>query len=128
MKTWDNIQVIHFQKNKIKKKSKCIICLTGKTFIDEIEGEYDLEPYLQFFTDINYKNEMKTWVKCKKDTENLSSKIFKTKNNRLIMQSKCNDCGITKSWFMKEQKSKRLLSNLGIKTSISKIALLNLLF
>ena len=27
-------------------------------------------------------------VKCKKNTKNLNSKIFKTKNNRLIMQSK----------------------------------------
>ena len=31
-------------------------------------------------------------LKCKKDTENLDSKIFKTKNNRIIMQSKCYDC------------------------------------
>ena len=29
---------------------------------------------------------MKTdFVKCKKDTENIDPKIFKTKNNRLIM-------------------------------------------
>ena len=36
---------------------------------------------------------MKTYcVKRKKDTENLDSKIFRTKNNRLIMQSKCSDC------------------------------------
>ena len=38
---------------------------------------------------------MKTYcLKCKKDSENLDSKIFKTKNNRLIMQSKCSDCEI----------------------------------
>ena len=31
---------------------------------------------------------MKTYcVKCRKNTENLDSKIFKTKNNRLITQS-----------------------------------------
>ena len=30
---------------------------------------------------------MKTYcLKCKKDTENLDSKIFRTKNNRIIMQ------------------------------------------
>ena len=29
---------------------------------------------------------------CKKDTENLDSKVFKTKNSRIIMQSKCYDC------------------------------------
>ena len=40
-------------KNKIKGKSKCAICLTERTFIDEIEGdlERELEIYLQFFTD-----------------------------------------------------------------------------
>ena len=47
----------------------------------------------QTIINIKYKNKMKTYcVKCKKDTENLDSKIFRTKNNRLIMQSKCSDC------------------------------------
>ena len=41
-------------------------------------------------------------VKCKKNTKNLNSKIFKTKNKRLIMQSKCSNCGIKKSRFIKE--------------------------
>ena len=37
---------------------------------------------------------MKTYcLKCKKDTEYSDSKIFRTKNNRLIMQSKCTVCG-----------------------------------
>ena len=67
-------------------------------------------------------------VKCRKNTENLNSKIFKTKNNRLIMQSKCPKCGIKKSRFVKEQEAKGLLSNLGIKTPLSKIQLLNVLF
>ena len=65
---------------------------------------------------------MKTYcVKCRKNTENLNSKIFKTKNGRLIMQSKCADCGIKKSRFAKEQEAKYLLSNSGIKTPLSKI-------
>ena len=72
---------------------------------------------------------MKTYcVKCRKDTENVNSKIFKTKNNRLIMYSKCPVCGIKKSRFVKEQEAKGLLSNLGIKTPLSKIPLLNVLF
>ena len=59
---------------------------------------------------------MKTYcVMCRKINENLNSKIFKTKNNRLIMQSKCADCRIKKSRFVKEQEAKGLLSNLGIK-------------
>ena len=72
---------------------------------------------------------MKTYcLKCKKDTENLDSKIFKTNNNRLILQSKCSYCGNKKSRFIKEQEAKGLLSNLGIKTPLSKIPLLNILF
>ena len=54
--------------------------------------------------------------------------MFKTKNGRLLMQSKCTVCGIKKSRFLKEQEAKGLLSNLGIKTPLSKIPLLNILF
>ena len=72
---------------------------------------------------------MKTYcVKCRKNTENLNWKIFKTKNGRLIIQSKCDHCGIKKSRFVKEQEPKGLLSNLGIKTPLSEIPLLNVSF
>ena len=54
-------------------------------------------------------------VKCRKDTENIDPKIVRTKNNRLVMQSKCSVCGIKKSRFVKEQGPKGLLSNLGIR-------------
>ena len=72
---------------------------------------------------------MKTYcVKCGKDTENIDPKMVGTKNSRLIMQSKCSVCGIKKSKFVKKQEAKGLLSNLGIKTPLSKISLLNVLF
>ena len=72
---------------------------------------------------------MKTYcVKCRKDTENIDPKIARTKNNRLAMQSKCSVCGIKKTRFVKEQEAKGFLSNLGIKTPLSKIPLLNVLF
>ena len=72
---------------------------------------------------------MKTYcVKCKKHTENIDPKIFNTKTNRLIMQSKCSFCKNKKSRFVKEQDAKDLLSNLGIKTPLSKIPLFNVLF
>ena len=58
----------------------------------------------------------------------IDPKSFKTKNNRLIMQSKCSVCKNKKSRFVKEQEAKGLLSNLGIKTPLSKIPLLNVLF
>ena len=54
---------------------------------------------------------MKTYcLKCKKNTENLDSKIFRAKNNRLIMQSKCNDCRNKKSRLVKQQEAKGFLS------------------
>ena len=67
-------------------------------------------------------------VKCRTDTKNIDLEMVKIKNNRLIMQSKCPFCGIKKSRFVKEQEAKGLLSNLGIKTPLSKIPLLNVLF
>ena len=66
------------------------------------------------------------FVKCRKNTKNLNSKIFKTKNGELIMQ--CSDYGIKKSRFVKEQEAKGLFSNLSIKTPLSKIPLLFFLF
>ena len=57
-------------------------------------------------------------LKCK-------PKMVKTKNNRLLMQSKCCICKTKKSRFVKEQDAKGLLSNLEIKTPLSKIPLLN---
>ena len=54
--------------------------------------------------------------------------MFRTKNNRLLMQSKCSVCKNKKSRFVKEQEAKGLLINLGIRTPLSKIPLLNVLF
>ena len=72
---------------------------------------------------------MKTYcVKCKKDAKNIGPKMFRTKNDRLLMQSKCSNCRIKKSRFVKEQEAKDLLSNLGIKAPLSKTPLLNVLF
>ena len=72
---------------------------------------------------------MKTYsVKCREKTEDLNSDIFRTKNGKLIIQSKYADCGVKKSRFVKQQEAKDLLSNLGIKAPLSKIPLLNVLF
>ena len=36
---------------------------------------------------------MKTYcVKCRTNTENIDPKIFRIKNNRLLIQSQCTDC------------------------------------
>ena len=72
---------------------------------------------------------MKTYcVKCRKDTENIDPKMIRTKKNRLIMQSNCSVCGIKKSRFVKKQEAKVLLSNFGVKTLLSKIPSVIVLF
>ena len=40
-------KLILISKNKIKGKPKCAISLTKRTFIHEIEGEYDLKSELE---------------------------------------------------------------------------------
>ena len=67
-------------------------------------------------------------VKCRKKPENLHLDIFKTKTDKIIMQPKRSVCGIKKSRFGKEQEPERLLSKLGIKTSLNKIPLLKTFF
>lgn len=67
-------------------------------------------------------------VKCRKNTENINPKMVKAKNGRLIIQLKCSFCGIKKSRFVKKQDTQGILNNLGIRTPLSKIPLLNVLF
>ena len=67
-------------------------------------------------------------LKCKKNTKSRDAKMTKIKNGRLALSSKCVVCGSKKSRFMKEQEAEGLLSNLGIKTPLNKIPLLNFLF
>ena len=65
---------------------------------------------------------MNNWyVSCRKDTENIDPKIVRTKNDGLVMQ--CLICGVKKSRFI----SKKWLSNSWVKTTLSKILLLNVL-
>ena len=67
-------------------------------------------------------------VKCRKNTDNIDPKMVKTKHNRLLLQSKCSVCGIKKPRFVKKQDAQGILNNLGIRTPLSKISLLNVLF
>ena len=112
-------------KNKIKGKSKCAICWNWR----QIWYRKWIVIFPQFFNGRCYKGNMETYcAKWRRNTKNLNSKIFKLKNRRLIMELKCADCGIKKSRFVKEQESKGLWSNLGIKIPLSKISLLDVLF
>ena len=60
-------------------------------------------------------------LKCRKDTENINPSVSNTSNGRTMILSKCAICGSKKSRFIKDQDSKGLLSNLGVRTPLSKI-------
>ena len=64
-------------------------------------------------------------LKCKKkNTENTNSVVSKTSNGKTMILSKCVTCGSKKSRFIKKQEADGLLSNLGIRTPLSKLPLL----
>ena len=63
-----------------------------------------------------------------KNAENDNPKIVRMKNGRIMLLSKCEVCGSKKPKFIKEQEASRLLSSLGVKTTLNKIPLLGLLF
>ena len=65
---------------------------------------------------------------CRKYTKYNNPKIVKNSQNRLMIQSNCANCSSRKSSFIKEQQAMGILSNLGIKTLLSKVPLLNILF
>ena len=54
--------------------------------------------------------------------------MITTKNGRLQLKSQCSVCGNKKSRFVKEQEAKGILSSSGIRTPLSKIPGLNILF
>ena len=65
---------------------------------------------------------------CKKYTKNTNPEIVRSRQNRLMIQSNCANYGNKKFRSIKEQQAMRILSNLGIKTPLSKVPLLNILF
>ena len=72
-----------------------------------------------------YKYKMKSYyLKCRKDTENINLKVSKTSNGRTMLLSNCTICNSKKSRFIKNQEAKGLLSNLGIRTPLSKVPIL----
>ena len=63
-------------------------------------------------------------LKCRKDTENINPKFSKTSNGRTMLLSKCAICGSKKSRFIRNQEAKGLLSNFGVRASLSKVPIL----
>ena len=59
-------------------------------------------------------------LKCKKQTKNLNSKEFVTKNKKYLVKSLCNICRSKKSKFVSKQETQEFLSQI-----FSKIPILN---
>ena len=57
---------------------------------------------------------------CRKYTKSINPKIVRNRQNKSMIRKKFR--------FIKEQQAKGLLSNLGIKTPLSKVPLLNVVF
>ena len=62
-------------------------------------------------------------LKCKKHKKDINPQVSSTSNGKFMI-SKCAICGSRKSRFINKQEAKGLLSNLGIKTPLSKIPVL----
>ena len=63
-------------------------------------------------------------LRCKKNTENIDPKVLATSNGSTVILSKCAIFDSKKSRFIKNQEAKGLLSNLGIRTPLSKVPIL----
>ena len=54
-------------------------------------------------------------LKCRKNTESKNPKVVRTKNERIMLFSKCSVSDSKKSKLIKEQEAGGLLSSFGIK-------------
>ena len=64
-------------------------------------------------------------LKCRKNTESKNTKVVKTKNGRIMLLSKYEECDSKKPKFIKEEEVIGLLSSLGMKVLLSKIPLVS---
>ena len=65
-------------------------------------------------------------LSCRKYIKSSDPRIVKSKNERSMIHSNCAICGSKKSRSIKKQQVRGLLSNLGIKTPLNKVPLLNI--
>ena len=63
-------------------------------------------------------------LKCRKNTKSKNPKVAKTKNERIMLLSKCAVCDSKILRSIKQQEASGLLSSLGIKTPLNRIPLL----
>ena len=56
--------------------------------------------------------------------KNINPKVSNTSNGKTMILSKCATCGSKKPRFIRKQEVKGLLTNLGLRTPLSKVPLL----
>ena len=64
-------------------------------------------------------------LKSRKKTKNINPRVSKWSNSRTMVLSKWAICDSKKSRFIKNQEAKGILSNLGIRTPLSKVPILD---
>ena len=68
-------------------------------------------------------------LKCKKNTESINPRVLKTSNGKIIILARCAICNSRKNKFIKKREASGILTNVNIRTPVSKIpALGNILF
>ena len=67
-------------------------------------------------------------LKCKNNTESINPRVLKTSNGKTMIFSKYAICGNKKSKFIKKQEASGILSNVGIRTLLSKSPVLGDIF
>ena len=63
-------------------------------------------------------------LRRRKCTESIDPQVSSASSGEMMILSKCAICGSKKSKFIKKQEAKGLLSELGIKTPLSKVPIL----
>ena len=63
-------------------------------------------------------------LKCRKYRKNINPRVSSTSNGKAMILPKCAIYCNKKSIFIKNQEAKGLLSNLGLKTPLSKVSIL----
>ena len=67
-------------------------------------------------------------LKCRKDTENTNPRVSNTNSGRKTIYQNVQYVVVKKSRFIKDQEAKGLLSNLGVRTPLSKVPILGDIF
>ena len=117
----ESIRMMNSQRSDVEKIS--LIEEGQKVGINEVIKRNEIKKPFKIISTCKYK--MKSYcLKCRKDTENINPRVSNTSNGRTMILSKCAICSSKKSRFIKNQKAKGLLINLGVRTPLSKVPIL----